>query len=306
MYRIFSCYKRRNVLVGVLLAAMMLCGIGEAVAGHHHAVRTAAQARNEGVYYLPIIMYHGVLEDKNRLGQYIISPQMMESDLLYIREQGYTTVVMQDLINYVDNGTPLPEKPIMLTFDDGYYNNYLYAYPLLEKYNMKAVISPVCRWTEFYSDNPAQSDHAIYSHITWLEMRRMVESGLVEIQNHSYDMHYCEAGKRKGTLKCAAETVEEYQAALRHDLTAAQEQLTTLVGVTPTTFTYPYGAMCHEALSVIEQVGFRATLTCESRINRITDQAECLMGLGRYLRPSGTDSKTYFDRIFRSVEKAKK
>ncbi len=277
MFRIVSWHKWRMPVCCILVAVMVAVGFGEGLVFH----RATVAATGDTAVRLPIIMYHGILEQASRQGQYIISPTVFEQDLKAIRQHGYTTVVMADLLAYVEKGAPLPEKPIMLTFDDGYYNNYLYAYPLLKQYGMKAVISPVCKWTEFYSDTPEQSDHAIYSHITWTEMREMVESGVVEIQNHSYDMHYCTAGKRKGALKRAGETVEAYQAALREDLTTAQEHLTALAGVTPTTFTYPYGGMCQEALPVIKALGFRATLSCESRVNRITRDAECRYALGR-------------------------
>ena len=72
----------------------------------------------------------------------MLSPAQFESDLKYLKENGYHTVVVQDLIDYVEKGVPLPEKPVMLTFDDGYYNNYYYAFPLLEEYDAKIVISP--------------------------------------------------------------------------------------------------------------------------------------------------------------------
>ena len=99
-------------------------------------------AQNDGEeIILPIIMYHSLLKDEKYQGKYVLSPDLFESDLKYLEQNGYTTIVIQDLIDYFDKGTPLPEKPIMLTFDDGYYNNYLYAYPLLKKYNSKAVIS---------------------------------------------------------------------------------------------------------------------------------------------------------------------
>lgn len=305
MVRLISWHKWQNTVLCAVVAVLVAVGIGETVISRREAALAASAEKNDGVVFVPIIMYHGVLDDVSRQGRYIITPAQLEADLQEIKDNDYTTVVMADLIAYVDHGTPLPEKPIVLTFDDGYYNNYLFADPLLERYGMKAVISPVCKWTEFYSDTPAQSDHAIYSHITWEEIRAMAASGRWEIQNHSYDMHYCEAGKRKGTLRRASETVETYEAALRADLTTAQQQLTTLAGVTPTTFTYPYGAMCAEALPIIEQLRFRATLTCESRVNRITRDADCLYGLGRYLRPAGVTSKAYFDRLFAAVDKAK-
>lgn len=306
MVRLISWHKWQNAVLCAVVAVLVAVGIGETAISRHEAALAASTAKNESAVFVPIVMYHGVLDDTSRQGQYIITPAQLEADLQTIRQSGYTTVVMADLIDYVDNGTPLPEKPIVLTFDDGYYNNVLYADPLLGRYGMKAVISPVCKWTEFYSDTPAQSDHAIYSHVTWEEIGAMAASGRWEIQNHSYDMHYCEAGKRKGTLRRASETVEAYEAALREDLTTAQHQLTALAGVTPTTFTYPYGAMCDEALPIIKELGFRVTLTCESRVNRITRNANCLYGLGRYLRPAGITSKAYFDRIFTAVDKAKK
>ncbi len=298
MFRVVSWHKWKVPLCCLLAAVAVAVGFAEGVTARR-AVPTAASG---DAVRVPIIMYHGILDDAKREGQYIISPTVFEEDLKTIQKNGYTTVVMADLIAYVDEGTPLPEKPIVPTFDDGYYNNYLYAYPLLKKHGMKAVLSPVCKWTEFYSDTPDQSDHAVYSHITRTELRELAASGVMEIQNHSYDMHYCAAGKRKGTLIRAGETVEAYQAALRQDLSTAQAHLTELAGVTPTTFTYPYGGMCKEALPVIKALGFRATLSCESRVNRLTRAPDCLYALGRYLRPAGTASEDYFAQIFRAVD----
>ena len=72
---------------------------------------------------LPVLMYHGVNSRENRAGDYVITPEALRQDLVWLKKNGYHTVVIQDLLDYVDHGTPLPEKPVMLTFDDGYYNN---------------------------------------------------------------------------------------------------------------------------------------------------------------------------------------
>ena len=73
-------------------------------------------AERDGIR-LPIVMYHLVLDDDKRLGKFIVSPDELRRDMQYLKDKGYTTVVFADLVNYVENGAPLPEKPIMLTFD---------------------------------------------------------------------------------------------------------------------------------------------------------------------------------------------
>ena len=142
---------------------------------------------------MPIMMYHSILPD--RQGTYIVHPDLLERDLQYLQQNGYHTVTVADLIAYVDEGAPLPDKPIMLTFDDGYYNNYLYAHPLLKQYGMQAVISPIGAVSEFYSDHPEEQDNPRYSHVTWEQLTEMTRSGVWEIQHHSYDLHHTDQGR---------------------------------------------------------------------------------------------------------------
>ena len=92
---------------------------------------SVANAKTENGIELPIIMYHSVL--KSRSGDYIVHPSEIENDLQYIQSKGYTTITMTDLINYVYNGTDIPEKPIIITFDDWYYNNIGYVFTILKK-----------------------------------------------------------------------------------------------------------------------------------------------------------------------------
>lgn len=243
-------------------------------------------------YYVPVIMYHSILADESLQGKYVISPKQLEEDLVYLSENGYTTVTVKDLISYVEEGIPLPIKPIMLTFDDGYYNNYLYAYPLMKEYGFKMVLSVIGKYSELYSNT--NDVNAYYSHCTWRQLEEMENSGYVEIQNHSYNLHTY-GKERRGAKKNSWESIDNYTKLLTEDLIKCQTLLEDNVGISPNAFTYPFGALCSESTDIVKELGFKATFSCEEKINFITRDPECLFGIYRFLRPTGESSDVYFE-----------
>ncbi len=70
----------------------------------------------------------------------ILTPDQFKKQLLYLEAMGYSTIHFKDYIEFKENGKKLPDNPIIITFDDGYYSNYEYAYPILKELNMKATI----------------------------------------------------------------------------------------------------------------------------------------------------------------------
>ena len=290
----YKTIRIRKALAGAMAAVMAVAASGGLALGVIAAVQADAEAKVEDRIDLPIIMYHGLLKEEMRQGQFIISPNLFEQDLRYLQENGYTTVVIADLIAYVQDGKPLPEKPVMLTFDDGYYNNYLYAFPLLKQYNCKMVLSPIGRYTDEYTQN--KDTHANYAHCSWDAVREMMASGLVEFQNHSYNLHSIDSG-RKGAKKKAVESLVDYRTLLVEDVMKMQTRMREETGYTPTAFVYPFGAVSSESLPILKELGFQATLICESHINAITRDPECLYGLGRYRRPAKTGSEAFFKKI---------
>ena len=285
----YKTIRIRKALAGAMAAVMAVAASGGLALGVIAAVQADAEAKVEDRIDLPIIMYHGLLKEEKRQGQFIISPNLFEQDLRYLQENGYTTVVIADLIAYVQDGKPLPEKPVMLTFDDGYYNNYLYAFPLLKQYNCKMVLSPIGRYTDEYTQNKD-------AHCSWDAVREMMASGLVEFQNHSYNLHSIDSG-RKGAKKKAVESLVDYRTLLVEDVMKMQTRMREETGYTPTAFVYPFGAVSSESLPILKELGFQATLICESHINAITRDPECLYGLGRYRRPAKTGSEAFFKKI---------
>jgi len=246
---------------------------------------------------VPVIMYHAVMDDASRLGKYVISPEELESDFKWLSENGYTAILSEDLINYTENGAALPEKPILLTFDDGYYNNYLYAYPTAKRYGMKFVLSPIGKYADLYTETPDKSPY--YAHCTWDMLREMQSSGVVEIANHTYDLHSSD-GARLGTKQLSGESLEDYTKLLTEDVTLFQQKAEENLQSKPVLFAYPFGAVSKGEPEIIKNLGFKVTLSCEERVSTVTRAPESLYYLGRYLRPSGVNSESFFEHILKA------
>ena len=239
-----------------------------------------------------ILMYHSLLKDPARHGKYVVSPDLFESDLKYLKEHGYSFVGMQELIDFVYSGAPLPKKSVVITFDDGYYNNYLYAYPLLEKYDAKMVISVIGKYTDLYD---GEKPNAYYSHVTWDMINEMLASGRVEIGNHTYSMHT--NGERRGSKKIKGETDEHYSKILTEDIGKLQAEMFEHTGTYPSVYTYPFGAISNASFGIIADMGFLASLSCAEKPSTVTrGKPESLRCLGRFLRPTKISSADFFEK----------
>lgn len=290
MFLVFG-VKRWRMMVGCALLAAVVCLVSIGFS-QRAAPADGAETFDETVN-LPIIMYHGLIEEPQRQNRYMIDPQYFEQDLQYLTENGYHTIVIQDLIDYFDKGTPLPDKPIMLTFDDGYYNNYLYAYPLLQKYHCRAVLSPIGSAAVKAAEETPRS--AVYSQCTWAELAEMASSGCVELQNHTYALHHLDQG-RQGAGRKQGEAAEAYRRLLQEDLQQFNALMQEYTGQVPLCFTCPYGEKNAEMLSVIQEMGFRAMMDCEEKLNVLSSK-EDLYHLHRYLRPNEGSAEAFFARL---------
>lgn len=251
-------------------------------------------ANSEDYIEVPIIMYHSILKDPSRSNKYTVTPTVLEEDLKYIKDKGYTTVTIADLISYVYDDKPLPEKPIVLTFDDGHYNNYGYLFPLLEKYDMKAVISIVGSYTDKFTETDEANLN--YSYLRWKDIKELMDTGRIEFQNHTYSLH-SNTGKRNGTKKIKGETDEHYKNVLEEDILKLQQEFKENTNYIPQCFTYPFGGISNASLDIIKELGFKASLSCEQGINKLTKNPNSLYLLKRYNRPSYISTYNFFQKI---------
>lgn len=275
----------KAALAAVITAIVILC------AGAARELK--ASGEEESGIALPIVMYHSVLKDQSRAGEYIVTLSELEEDIKYILSQGYTPVFCSEVEDYVNGSGSLPKKPIIISFDDGCYNNFYYVLPLLQKYKVKAVFSIVGQWCmaagEGAEPNPA------YSYASIENLKTMYSSGYCEIADHSWDMHALDG--RRGVSQQSGETEEQYRRALYNDVTQAQKLLKQS-GMEPKVFTYPYGINGKLTEKIIKELGFDMTLGCEERTNYVAKgDYGCLWNMGRYNRPSGVDREEFFEKM---------
>jgi len=256
-----------------------------------HPLTLEVSSENTETLKVPIIMYHSILNDYKKTGKYIITPKQFENDLIYLNQHNYHTISTQELINYVYYNSNLPLNPIILTFDDGHYNNYSYVYPLLKKYNMKASISIIGIESDKFSEEGSLLNNN-YSYLTWSQIKELSESGVIEILNHTYNMHT----SNTGISKKYNQNFEIYEKNLTQDLLLVDKKIKYYTGKCNETFTYPFGAAPKYTWPIIKELGFKASLSCTEGINYITHNPDRLYLLKRFNRPSGLNSKDFFEK----------
>ncbi len=247
---------------------------------------------------LPIFMYHEVKNKKS--GKDAITPAELEADFKYLNDNHFNTITMAQLIAYVYDNIPLPENPIIITFDDGYLSTYVNVLPLLKQYNIHIVFSIIGKNADDFTKRP--DSNIDYSHATWEQINEMVATGLVEVQNHTYNLH---ANKgRIGCKQCKGETLAQYEKVMHDDIGMLQDLITQKIGITPTTFTYPYGLSSKYTDMILREMGFKATLSCTYGINQITKEPSTLYGLKRVCRSHDQSLQKLLKEVLKTIRPA--
>ena len=222
---------------------------------------------------LPILMYHCVNErnsDETQV-QTFVSPEVFRSQMSALKDAGYETILFQQVLDYVQRGDPLPENPIIITFDDGYTDNLAIAAPILKELGMCAVINVigVSAGKDTYKDKGVP----IFPHFSLDEALPWVDSGVIEIGSHSYDMHQVRNldgdDSRQGVTKREGESEAEYIAAFREDFMLNETAIEAALGRTVNVYAYPFGF--HNQLSevLISEMGTGITLTIEEGVSTV-------------------------------------
>ncbi|MDL2258821.1 polysaccharide deacetylase family protein [Eubacteriales bacterium OttesenSCG-928-K08] len=284
-------YVKRKILTKLAGLAIFFAAVFIILQASRHQLATSpvAAAAQEGIE-LPVLLYHSILPGTSNANKYSLTPELFESDMRYLKEHGYEAVLSSDLIAYASCQGDLPQKPVLITFDDGYYNNYLYALPILESYDMKAIISIIGAPAEQFS--LVEDLTPSYSYLNWEQINELRATGIIEIGNHTYHLHTQSKG-RCGVNRVSGESLGAHREALFADVGGLQAAFSTHCGFEPVAFAYPFGRRDEESHEVLKELGFLVTLTSYERLNTITRDPKCLYNLGRFNRPGGKSTAEY-------------
>ena len=224
-----------------------------------------------------VIAYHDVrdfVREQVDPDQYAISTRRLIDQFTWLRNNGFTPVSVDELLAAQRGERQLPEKAVLLTFDDGLRSVYTHVYPLLRLFEYPAVVSIVTSWISGES-RPSDGAYAVSSEfLSWEELAEMRESGLIEVASHSHDLHQGVVANTQGNTQPAAvtrsyidghyETSEEYSARVRADLELSATLIEEHVGARPRIMTWPYGSYNEPLVELADELGMPITLTLDS------------------------------------------
>lgn len=211
---------------------------------------------------VPVLMYHHFTEDGN-VSSPTVAKKDFERQMFYLYENGYTTIHLKQLEDFIDGKIKLPAKTVVITMDDGYRSNYEIAYPILKKYSMKATQFPIVSNISASSEFTTGSNRL--PHCSEAEMKEMRD--VFDFQSHTWNLHSLTDRKQSLLLETAADEVQR-------DFSKAQTSLF-MLGYSPLAFSYPYGAYNDTVKNILKSQGIRLAVTVRpGRVKQGTNKLE--------------------------------
>lgn len=286
MYRIIT-YKKLVIFSAILCFVMIFSAITNTFLPVISVLKTEKQE-------VLILMYHQVSENSSLWGDYVIPASLLKEDFEYLKNNNYTPIKIKDILDFTKGTKKLPEKAVVITFDDGQRSFLTKVVPLLEEYNYPAVVNIVGALTDLYTENGETNDK--YAYLNWNDIKTLSQNPLVEIGHHSYNFH--SLGYRRGMGKIYGESNSAYSEIIKTDIEKLNEKLLSNIGERPYILAYPYGIRNDTLLEIAKDENFPVTLSCRESINKISVGDE-LFELGRFNRPYGKSSDIYFENIIK-------
>jgi biofilm PGA synthesis lipoprotein PgaB len=231
------------------------------------------------------LSYHDVSDGKAIIERAGITTDQLVSHFDWLHANGYQPVSIQDLVDAEQGLRPLPAKPVLLSFDDGYRSFYTHVFPLLQIYNYPAVLALIGSFMGPGMEEEVEYGGKLISRkefLSWQQVKEMETSGLVEVASHSYDLHKGILANQQGNLLPAAhvyhydpinhvyESDASFKERLRKDLQKSSDQILKFTGHRPRVMVWPYGAYSGVSIGLAGSAGMDITLTLDPEVTENT------------------------------------
>lgn len=209
---------------------------------------------------VPVLMYHHVNPHSGDI--VTVTPEIFEGQMAYLHKSGYKTLKIDELLSYIHGDLPLKQKAVVITFDDGWLDNYLYAFPVLKKYAINAAIFITTGWIDKASEKQSGTFQNMPTHreskqliakgdeqkvmLNWELIEEMSVSGLVEFYSHTKNHKKCDRLPGKELLE---------------ELNESKKVIEERLGKVCPYLCWPYGKYNDTALHIAKDVGYRAIFT---------------------------------------------
>ncbi|HEY9281414.1 MAG TPA: polysaccharide deacetylase family protein [Eoetvoesiella sp.] len=219
---------------------------------------------------VPVLMYHHVSPSD---GMITTSPTNFESQMAWLAKNGYGSLTTAEFAGHL-NGNPVPEKSVLITFDDGYLDNWVYAHPVLSKYGFSAVMFVVSSWIQNGPIRPYAGQGAVPatpSHndckkyiadgradeviVRWSEIHAMRTAGTFEVHSHTHTHTRWDQ---------QASSVAEKRERIAEEFSLARATLTANLGTVSDHLCWPQGYFDDDYVELAKQAGFRYLYTTDA------------------------------------------
>lgn len=206
---------------------------------------------------VPILMYHDILPEKEVF--FDVTPTELNAHFRQIAQAGATPISLDHLFRHLQTGVPLPEKPVVLTFDDGYGGHYKYVYPLLKKYQYPATFSIYTNKMEMKTGRTS---------ITWEQLAEMAMDPLVTIAAHS--------------ISHPPDLRQLSDSELKKEVFQSKAILEQRLGIPIQYFTYPAGKQDQRVREQVAAAGYQGALDMSNYQEKFAGESEDLLQIARF------------------------
>lgn len=200
-------------------------------------VHRAADVKYSVPEGVSVLMYHMIGDEQGNAA--IMTEANLRIQMNYLRDHGYHPITMQELYDYVTKGAPLPEKPVCITFDDGYLDSYTIVYPMMKEYGFP--------WTLFLITDDVGKP---YNRMSWDQLKEMANSHAVTIASHTL------SHPKLHNLATRAEKEKE--------IVEANKALKYQLGIDNVWLAYPYGDYDDEVIDICKKAGIKMAVTTDA------------------------------------------